>query len=114
MHEVSLVAQLVGECERRAAGRPASLVRVRHVSAIPEDVLRQAFAMLTEGGVLAEARLETEPFDIRLECPCGFSGPLGHDDLIDASMAVCPSCGDVTARQRTAEIELLEVATAAS
>lgn len=111
MHEVSLVAQLVDVCVERAAGAAVELVRIRHASTIPEPVLQQAFAMLTEGGPLAEARLEAEPFDIRLQCPCGFDGSLGHDDLIDGSVAVCPSCGDVTTRARTAEIELLEVRT---
>lgn len=109
MHEVSLVAQLVDICTARAAGRPVELVRVRHASTIPDAVLRQAFAMLTEGGGLAAAELEAEAFDIRLRCACGFDGPLGHDDLVDAVAAVCPACGDVSPRQRTAEIELLEV-----
>jgi Zn finger protein HypA/HybF involved in hydrogenase expression len=109
MHEVSLVAQLVDVCAARAAGRPVELVRVRHASTIPESVLRQAFAMLTEDGRLAAARLEAESFDIRLRCACGFDGSLGHDDLVDAIAAVCPACGDVSPRERTAEIELIEV-----
>lgn len=114
MHEVSLVAQLVDVCVERAAGRRVSLVRVRHASTIPEAVLRQAFEMLTEDGDLAGATLEAQPFDITLQCACGFDGPLGHDDLIDAGMAVCPSCGNVSSRARTAEIELLEVRLAAA
>jgi Zn finger protein HypA/HybF involved in hydrogenase expression len=109
VHEVSLVAQLVDACLERAGDRPVELVRVRYASTIPEAVLRQAFEMLTEGGPLAGADLVTEPFDIRLECACGFDGSLGHDDLIDAGMAVCPSCGEVSSRPRTAELELLEV-----
>jgi Zn finger protein HypA/HybF involved in hydrogenase expression len=113
VHEVSLVAQLVDACALRADGQPVELIRVRHASTIPEAMLRQAFAMLTEGGNLAAARLEAQPFDIRLQCGCGFDGPLGHDDLIDAAMAVCPSCGEVSTRPRTAEIELLEVLVAA-
>ena len=31
------------------------------------------------------------------------------DDLIGGSVMVCPACGDVSTRQRTAELELLEV-----
>ena len=110
MHEVSLVADLIEVCERQAAGRPVELVRVRHATTIPADVLAQAFAMLTETGPLAGATLETEPFDITLRCVCGFDGPLGHDDLA-GSVAVCPSCGDISAVARTAELELLEVVT---
>ena len=68
--------------------------------------------MLTEGGRLAEARLEAQAFDVKLKCICGFDGVLGHDDLIGGSVAVCPACGDVSTRQRTAELELLEVRTA--
>lgn len=112
MHEVSLVAELVTECERRSAGQPVALVRVRHASSIPESALRQAFRMLTEGGSLADAALEAETFDVVLRCGCGFAGPLGHDDLISASVAVCPACGDVSTLRRTAELELLEVRTA--
>jgi Zn finger protein HypA/HybF involved in hydrogenase expression len=109
MHEVSLVSELVTEAERRAAGRPVVLVRVRCASSIPDDALRQAFTMLTEDGPLASAALEVEPFDVLLDCECGFSGALGHDDLISSSVAVCPSCGAVSTRPRTAELELLEV-----
>ena len=109
MHEVSLVADLVAACESRAAGRPVTTIRVRHASSISRDSIEQAFRMLTEGGRLADAALVTEPFDVLLDCACGFSGPLGHDDLIGGSVVVCPACGDVSTQQRTAELELLEV-----
>lgn len=112
MHEVSLVAALIEECERRSAGRPVQLVRVRHASSIPTDALEQAFRMLTEGGALADTALDAESFDIRLDCACGFSGALGHDDLIGVAVAICPSCGALSKPERTAEIELLEVRTA--
>lgn len=111
MHEVSLVAELIEQAELRSGGRPVRLVRVRHASSIPEPALQQAFRMLTEDGDLADATLETEMFDIQLQCGCGFSGALGHDDLISSSIAVCPSCGEVSTRPRTAELELLEVQT---
>lgn len=114
MHEVSLVADLISACERHAAGRPVGLIRIRHASSLPEESLRQAFSMLTAGGPMASAILETEPFAVPMHCPCGFSDTLGHDDVISSSLAVCPSCGDLGARQRTAEIEVLEVRTSAS
>ena len=109
MHEVSLVADLVAECERRAEGHDVQVVRVRYASSIPEETLRQAFRMLTETGPMATASLDAERFDVLLACPCGFSGALGHDDLISSSIAVCPSCGAVSTRPRTAELELVEV-----
>jgi Zn finger protein HypA/HybF involved in hydrogenase expression len=112
VHEVSLVAELVGECERRSSGQPVVLVRVRHASSIAEPALQQAFRMLTRDGTLSAARLEAEAFDVELDCRCGFSGVLGHDDLIGGSVAVCPACGDVSTRHRTAELELIGVETA--
>jgi Zn finger protein HypA/HybF involved in hydrogenase expression len=109
MHEVSLVAELIGECERRSGGRPVQLVRVRHASSIAEPALRQAFRMLTEGSRMADTALETEAFEVGLRCACGFHGALGHDDLIGGAVAVCPACGDISTLRRTAELELLEV-----
>jgi Zn finger protein HypA/HybF involved in hydrogenase expression len=109
VHEVSLVADLLAECERQAAGRPVEAIRVRHASSIDEATLRQAYAALTAGGALAVTTLEAETFEIRLTCGCGFDGPLGHDDLVSGSVAVCPSCGEVSTLKRTAELELLEV-----
>ena len=111
MHEVSLVAELIAECERRSVGQVVRLVRVRHASSIPEPALQQAFRMLAEGGALAGATLEAEMFDIRLNCGCGFEGALGHDHLISGSVAVCPACGEVSTLHRTAELELLELQT---
>ncbi|MEP7055496.1 MAG: hydrogenase/urease maturation nickel metallochaperone HypA [Actinomycetota bacterium] len=109
MHEVSLVAELVAECERRAVGQPIESVRVRYASSIPEAGLRQAFSALTATGCAAGATLEAEMFDVHLACPCGFDGVLGHDDLVTTSVAVCPECGDVSTLHRTADLELVEV-----
>jgi Zn finger protein HypA/HybF involved in hydrogenase expression len=109
MHEVSRVAELVEAARDRAADRPVSLVRVRYATTIPEDVLRQAFEMLTVGGPLEHAILAAEPFDIRLRCACGFDGALGHDDVVGPSQGICPACGELSALPPTAEIELLEV-----
>ncbi len=113
MHEVSLVADLIAECELRSGGLPVQLVRVRHASGIPESALQQAFRMLTEGGGLADATLEAEAFDVELRCECGFVGPLGHDDLAGSPVVACPACGEISARPRTAELELVEVRMAA-
>ncbi len=109
MHEVSLVAALVEAVEARSAGAPVSLVRVRHATTFPEDVLRQAFEMLTATGPLEGAALVLEAFDIRLACACGFAGSLEHDDMVGGSMAVCPACGELAQLPPTAELELLEV-----
>ena len=109
MHELSLVEELVARCIGRTGGKPASLVRVRHASTVPLDGLEQAFTMLTLGGPLAGAVLEAEPFSVSLGCDCGFSGELGHDDLVSGSIACCPACGAVSTLPRTAELELVDV-----
>ena len=77
MHEVSLVAELIGECERRSAGQPVRLVRVRHASSIAEPALRQAFRMLTEGSSMADATLEAEMFEVVSRCDAGSWAPSG-------------------------------------
>ena len=109
MHEVGLVAQLVDAAVDRSGGAPVALIRVRYATTIPEDVLRQAFEMLTVDGPLAAATLEAEPFDLRLACPCGFDGALGHDDVIGPGQVVCPSCSELRVIPSTPELELVEV-----
>ena len=111
MHEVSLVAELVEACERAAAGVPVQALRVRHASAIPEDAVRQAFAMLTAGTPLGTARLELSSFDLVVRCPCGFTGRLDHDALDAGPFTECPSCAGLVARPRTPELELTAVVT---
>ena len=111
MHEVSLVGELVEACERASGGSPVRRIAVRHATSIPEEAVRQAFALLTTGTGLAEARLDLAPFVIELTCLCGFAGPLDHDELAGASMAVCPSCGTLVRRPRTPELELVAVET---
>ena len=109
MHEVGLVAELVDAAAAYAGGAPVAVVVVRHSTTIPEDVLRQAFAMLTGEGPLASAELVAEPFDLLLICPCGFDGALGHDDVIGPGAAACPSCGNLREIAVTPELELVEV-----
>lgn len=109
MHEVALVEELVGIVERSADGRPVEGVRVRRATTIPDGVLEQSWTMLTEGGPLADAVLEVEPFDIRLACACGFDGPLGHDDIVPGALAVCPACGALSQLPRQPELEVVEI-----
>jgi len=108
VHELSMASELVAECERRAGDRPIELIRVRVATTVSEPALRQAFDMLTGRGPLEGARLETEPFAVTLECGCGFSGSLGHDDIV-GHKNVCPKCGEVSESERTGELELLEM-----
>jgi Zn finger protein HypA/HybF involved in hydrogenase expression len=112
VHEVGLVAELVDATVAHAGGAPVVLLRVRHATTIPEDVLRQAFEMLAADGPLAGATLVTEPFEVVLRCPCGFDGALGHDDVVGPGAAVCPACGELRGIRMTPELELVEVRTA--
>jgi Zn finger protein HypA/HybF involved in hydrogenase expression len=104
-----MVAELVDVAAAQSGGRPVALVRIRHASTVPEDVLRQAFEMLTAEGPLAGAALDAEPFEVRLACPCGFDGALEHDDVIGPGQAVCPGCGSLRGYPPTPELELVEV-----
>lgn len=109
MHEVALVAELVDAAVAYAAGRPVREVRIRYASTVPEDVLLQAWTMLVAAGPLEAAELRAEPFDLVLACPCGYDGPLGHDDVIGPGQAVCPWCSELRAIPVTPELLLVEV-----
>ena len=111
MHEVSLVAELVGACLERAGGAPAELVRVRRAVAAEADVVEEAFRLLTDGTALAGAVLDLEPAERHLDCGCGFTGALGPGDTA-GGFAVCPACGAVSPCPPGAELELIEVRTA--
>lgn len=108
MHELSLVAELVQECRRRTGGAPVSLVRVRCAATVPEGAVREAFRLLAADGPLAAARLEVQPLEVPLQCPCGFTGAVGEAEVVGHLM-VCPSCGAVAPHAPTAGLELLEV-----
>jgi Zn finger protein HypA/HybF involved in hydrogenase expression len=94
VHELSLVAELVAECERRADGRPVTAVLVRAPAGVDADEVAACFVHLTAGGRLAGAVLEIEPVAQVLRCACGFSGELGADDCA-GHVVICPSCARV-------------------
>jgi Zn finger protein HypA/HybF involved in hydrogenase expression len=108
MHELSLVAELVEACTRRAGGAPVSLVRVRCATTIPEGALRESFRLLAAGGPLAAAVLEVEPLHVPRACPCGSTAAPADTDVV-GHLVVCPSCGAVSAHAVTTGLELLEV-----
>jgi Zn finger protein HypA/HybF involved in hydrogenase expression len=105
-----MVAHLVEAAVAQVEGRTARRVVVRYASTIPADVFEQAWAMLTAGGPLEGAELDAAQFPVRLACPCGFDGALGHDDVIGPGQAVCPACSELRAFPVTPELELVEVA----
>jgi Zn finger protein HypA/HybF involved in hydrogenase expression len=108
MHELSLVAELVEACTRRAGGAPVSRVRVRCATTVPEAALRESFRLLAAGGPLADAVLEVEPIQVPPACPCGSTATPDDTDVV-GHLAVCPACGAVSAHAATTGLELLEV-----
>lgn len=109
MHETSLVAELVAECERRAQGRPVTRVRVRHASSIEDEALRAIFAALTTEGPLTNAVFDTQEFDTSISCDeCGYTGVLDHDHVY-GHVRVCPSCEAISDDAMAPELELVGV-----
>ncbi|MGA3352686.1 MAG: hydrogenase/urease maturation nickel metallochaperone HypA [Acidimicrobiales bacterium] len=106
MHELSLVAELVDECCRRADGEPVSLVRVRCSLPEADGELQQAFFMMTAATPLEGAVLEVVPTTLVVSCACGYNGPVG--DGIAGHMFICPECVQI-GPIRSASLELLEV-----
>ncbi|MGA3215831.1 MAG: hydrogenase/urease maturation nickel metallochaperone HypA [Acidimicrobiales bacterium] len=106
MHELSLVAELVEECCRRADGEAVSLVRVRCCLPDLGDELQQAFLMMTTATPLEGAVLEIEETTLQVACPCGYFGPV-HNGIV-GHMFVCPECAQV-GPINSSGLELLEV-----
>lgn len=106
MHELSLVAELVEECCRRAEGEAVAVVRVRCSVHDAEGELQQAFLMMSSATPLEGAVLELEPVTVTVECPCGYKGPAGDGHV--GHLFVCPKCAKV-GPVRSPSLELLEV-----
>jgi Zn finger protein HypA/HybF involved in hydrogenase expression len=94
MHELSLVTELVAECVQRVGGRQVTAVEVRCPVGVDADELTEAFAHLTEGGLLAGAVLEIETVPQVLTCECGFAGEVDPEQCA-GHMVVCPACSRV-------------------
>ncbi len=106
MHELSLVAELVEECCRRAEGEAVAVVRVRCSVHDAEGELQQAFFMMSTATPLEGAVLELETVAVTVECPCGYRGPAGEGHV--GHLFVCPRCAKV-GPVRSPSLELLEV-----
>jgi len=108
MHELSLVEDLLSECQRQAAGRVVLHVRVRCPAGVDREELALGFAFLgpKAGPGLRGAALEVVDATTRLECTCGFRGDLGPDDVA-GHMGICPGCGRVS--ELGSRVELLSL-----
>jgi Zn finger protein HypA/HybF involved in hydrogenase expression len=109
VHELSLVEELVAECERRARGRTVTLVLVRCPVTIEVEEVEQAFRVLTADGPLEGSRLEIDTFSPTLSCGCGFSGPVGREQSA-GHMLICPGCAAVHEAHDTLELVTVQIA----
>jgi len=111
VHELSLVAELVDECRRRAGSAVVSAVKVRWSSPEDDDEIQQAFTILTEATALDGATLEIERVAMHVDCPCGYTGRATSDDVV-GHIFVCPRCATVGPITFPA-LELVEIRLAA-
>lgn len=107
MHELSLIADLVDECRRRAGSKTVTAVKVRWSSSEGDEELQQAFVMLTTATALDGAVLEVQAAPIAVNCPCGYEGAVAGDETV-GHLFVCPRCARVGPLASPA-LELLEI-----
>jgi hydrogenase nickel incorporation protein HypA/HybF len=89
MHEIGLCESVLGDVERRAAGRRVTEVRLR-VGALYHVVgpsLVRAFARVSEGTVAEGASLDLVTVPVRVSCPA-----CGRQWKATEVVTVCPSC----------------------
>jgi Zn finger protein HypA/HybF involved in hydrogenase expression len=108
MHELSLVEELVDECNRLAAGRRVAEVRARCPLVVDVDELVEGFKELTSGGSLGDAELVIEAVPVALHCKCGFEGEMDSAELV-GHLAICPGCGQVQEAETGLELVALRL-----
>lgn len=114
MHEFGITASIIGsllsQLEREQVKRVQS-VRFRRSSAFAEDVLRQAFEVLSTGTPLEHAELAIDVHVVTVTCAqCGTSGEANSENLA-GHIYVCPHCGAVREVSEAHDLELIEVRT---
>jgi len=93
MHELtvaqSLVDMAVAEARRHGATRITRIMcRIGRLRAVDDSLLRDAFAMASEGSVAASAVLDVVSVGMLLSCPT-----CGGEVQLDGWRFDCPSCG---------------------
>jgi Zn finger protein HypA/HybF involved in hydrogenase expression len=110
MHELGAVGALidavvVGIAEHGPCRVDA--LRVRRGSAFSEEVLLQAFTMLSRGTPLEGARLDVEVVNHIVACPCGLERAIVAEELI-GHVWVCPNCGHVEEVEEQDDLALID------
>ncbi len=96
MHELSICASIAGIAERRAAGRPVSVINVRvgQFRQIVPDTLVYCWSLVSANTPLAGSVLVIERVPARIRCrDCGREADLG-----DVPAFRCGGCGGTDVR----------------
>ena len=84
-------------------------VRIRASPVFSPEALQQAYEMLTAGTPLAGSRLGIEdPPEQRTCSRCGIAFTLTRDDVA-GHLVLCPTCGEPSAVELAAAIEVLGI-----
>jgi Zn finger protein HypA/HybF involved in hydrogenase expression len=86
-------------------------IHFRRGSAFSEDALRQAFAALSVGTPLENAKMVIETINLDHKCVCGHQQIITSDDLI-GHMFVCPVCGTIREVDEAHDLELTQIVVA--
>src|SRR5687767_6254864 len=111
MHEFgvteAIVKRLLRQLER---DQVTKVVRItfRRSSAFSEEVLRQAFDVLSVDTPLAGAELAVDISVLRVDCVCGLSYDVYSENLV-GHMFICPNCSAIREIAEAHDLELVEV-----
>ena len=111
MHELGAVGALIDAVVAGIAEHGpcrVDVLRVRRGSAFSEEVLLQAFTMLSHGTPLEGARLDVELVNHIIDCPCGLERAILAEELV-GHVWVCPNCGHLEEVDEEADLSLLDV-----
>jgi len=111
MHEFgvtqSIIGQLLNQLERDKVSKVVKIT-FRRSSAFSEEVLRQAFDVLSPNTPLSGAELVVNISVLHVTCECGYSSEVHSEDLFGHAF-ICPNCGAVREIAEAHDLELVEV-----
>jgi hydrogenase nickel incorporation protein HypA/HybF len=111
MHEFgvteTIIKQLLKQLDRDKITKVVK-VTFRRSSAFSEEVLRQAYEVLSVNTPLAGAELIIDISVLHVTCDCGYSSEVNSEDLFGHAF-ICPKCGAVREIAEAHDLELVEV-----